>query len=84
MFPTVSRVMRTDLYTLPVTGLTIRELGWYQHSEQKKQTSIAYSFIEEILHSTAVQGYPVVSVDGQNSLLGYVGRAELRYVLGEL
>ena len=34
------------------------------------------------MHSTAVQGYPIVSTDGQNTLLGYIGRAELRYVLG--
>ncbi|GJE92775.1 Cl-channel protein [Phanerochaete sordida] len=58
----VSRVMRTDLHTLPVTGTTVRE-------------------IEETLNSTAVQGYPIVSNDGRNILMGYIGRAELRYVL---
>ena len=57
--------MRTDLHTLPVSGITVRE-------------------IEDVLASTAVQGYPIVSNDGQNILMGYIGRAELRYVLGPL
>lgn len=39
--------------------------------------------LEETLQSTAVQGYPIVSNDGQNTLLGYIGRAELSYVLGQ-
>lgn len=29
-----------------------------------------------------MKGYPVISADGQQHLLGYIGRMELRYVLG--
>ncbi|EPQ57090.1 Cl-channel protein [Gloeophyllum trabeum ATCC 11539] len=58
----VSRVMTTDLHTLPVSGLTIRD-------------------IERILANTKVQGYPIVSSDSSNTLIGYIGRTELRYVI---
>ncbi|TDL26017.1 hypothetical protein BD410DRAFT_716180 [Rickenella mellea] len=37
--------------------------------------------VEQKLRETDVKGFPVVSSDSQRFLLGYVGRAELRYVL---
>lgn len=40
-------------------------------------------YTEEILDNTAVKGYPIVSNDDRNILLGYIGRTELRYVLGK-
>ena len=37
---------------------------------------------EETLSSTDVKGFPIISSDGEPTLLGYIGRTELRYVLG--
>ncbi|CDO69146.1 hypothetical protein BN946_scf185042.g48 [Trametes cinnabarina] len=58
----VSRVMRADLKTLPVSGLTVRD-------------------IEKILSSTDVKGFPVVSADGNRTLIGFIDRTEVQYVL---
>ena len=37
---------------------------------------------EQRLKLTDVKGFPVVSADDQNVLIGYIDRSELRYVLG--
>ncbi|KAH7339880.1 Cl-channel protein [Rhizoctonia solani] len=60
----VSQVMQKELYTMPVTGLTLHG-------------------VEEKLEHTSVQGFPVVSADSQKVLIGYIGRTELRYVIGK-
>lgn len=39
--------------------------------------------LEEKLASTDVKGFPLVSSEPLNTLMGYIGRTELRYVLGE-
>ena len=36
------------------------------------------------MERTDVKGFPIISADGQQHLLGYIGRTELRYVLGML
>jgi hypothetical protein len=36
------------------------------------------------LDSSTVHGFPIISSDSQQALLGYIGRAELNYVLGEI
>ncbi|CAE6435892.1 unnamed protein product [Rhizoctonia solani] len=60
----VSQVMQKELYTMSVTGMTLRE-------------------VEEKLEHTSVQGFPIVSTDSQRILVGYIGRTELRYVMGK-
>jgi chloride channel 3/4/5 len=35
-----------------------------------------------MLSSTNVKGFPIVSADGSLTLVGYIDRSELRYVLG--
>ncbi|KAF8893437.1 Cl-channel protein [Infundibulicybe gibba] len=37
--------------------------------------------LESILATTNVKGFPIISSDGRSTLLGYIGRTELRYVL---
>jgi len=37
--------------------------------------------LEEILSSTAVKGFPIIYSESLRTLMGYIGRAELRYVL---
>lgn len=40
--------------------------------------------IEEILSLTAVKGFPIIYSESLRTLMGYIGRTELRYVLGKL
>ncbi|KZT71767.1 hypothetical protein DAEQUDRAFT_723852 [Daedalea quercina L-15889] len=58
----VSRAMKTQLHTVPASGICIGD-------------------VEERLKTTNVKGFPVVSADGQDVLIGYIDRSELRYVL---
>ena len=37
---------------------------------------------EDILANTEVKGFPVISADGKNILMGFIDRSQLRYVLG--
>lgn len=37
--------------------------------------------LEDILERTDIKGFPIVSADATKTLMGYIGRAELRYVL---
>lgn len=39
--------------------------------------------LEEILSSTTVKGFPIIHSELQRTLVGYIGRTELRYVLGK-
>jgi hypothetical protein len=38
--------------------------------------------LETILSNTDVKGFPIVSADGALTLVGYIDRSELRYVIG--
>jgi chloride channel 3/4/5 len=38
--------------------------------------------VETLLNSTAVKGFPIVKNDARQSLVGYIGRREVRYVIG--
>jgi chloride channel 3/4/5 len=38
--------------------------------------------VETLLNSTAVKGFPIVTDDAHRTLVGYIGRREVRYVIG--
>lgn len=38
--------------------------------------------VERLLNSTAVKGFPIVKNETHESLVGYIGRREVRYVIG--
>jgi predicted transcriptional regulator len=38
--------------------------------------------VEMLLSSTAVNGFPIVTDDARQTLVGYIGRREVRYVIG--
>lgn len=38
--------------------------------------------IETLLNSTTVTGFPIVTTDARQALVGYIGRREVRYVIG--
>ncbi|KAK2464165.1 hypothetical protein APHAL10511_003622 [Amanita phalloides] len=44
-------------------------------------TGMCIKDLEEMLSSTNVKGFPILSEDGTQTLCGYIGRTELRYVL---
>lgn len=58
----VSQVMRTSVVTIPVHGLTLRE-------------------VEDLLADDRYQGFPVVEDNNSKTLVGYIGRTELRYAI---
>ncbi|KAK1225649.1 glycerol ethanol, ferric requiring protein [Marasmius sp. AFHP31] len=60
--PIVSAVMRTEMQTLPDTGLRVKD-------------------VEEIMSDTNVRCFPIVSSDNTQTLLGYIGRTEVLYVI---
>ncbi|KAF9050065.1 voltage-gated chloride channel [Panaeolus papilionaceus] len=45
------------------------------------ETGMRVKDVESILSSTNFKGFPIVSADGSLTLLGYIERSELRYVL---
>lgn len=49
---------------------------------KKRAYPETYRPTEEILDNTDVRGFPIVSNDGRRTMMGYIGRTELRYVLG--
>ncbi|EMD33680.1 hypothetical protein CERSUDRAFT_67832 [Gelatoporia subvermispora B] len=63
----VSSVMKRDLRTLPVSGLTVKDIALGT---------------EQYMANTGVKGFPIISNDGKNTLMGYIERTELQYVLG--
>jgi len=40
--------------------------------------------VEQRLGEADVQGYPVIASNGSNMLVGYIGRSEIRYIIGML
>jgi chloride channel 3/4/5 len=45
---------------------------------------LAVGDLEERLSNTAFKGFPVISADGRGTLLGYIERTEIRWVIGEV
>jgi hypothetical protein len=79
-FEIVSRVMRNDVYTLQASGMSVRDVGMAL-SILNCRASLERLHLEDTLSSTNVKGFPVVSAHSR-TLLGYIGRTEIRYVFG--
>ncbi|KAI0688187.1 Cl-channel protein [Cytidiella melzeri] len=62
-------------YNVPVSRVMKAEL------HVLTSTGLTVRQIEELLDSTDVKGYPIIS--DRNILLGYIGRTELRYVISK-
>ncbi|EIM81266.1 voltage-gated chloride channel [Stereum hirsutum FP-91666 SS1] len=63
------------VYDVPVAKVMRRDLHTLQ------STGMTLSEVEARLSETTVKGLPVVSNDGNRTMMGYVGRMELRYVI---
>ncbi|KAF9010637.1 Cl-channel protein [Cyathus striatus] len=46
-----------------------------------KESGMRIHDVEELLSSTEAKGFPIVSPDGSQMLMGYIDRSELRFVL---
>lgn len=77
----VSAVMTKDLTTLPETGMRVKDVGRYFRLPQ--QAYVDYYCEDSLLSKSNVKGFPVVSADGSLTLVGWIDRSEIRYVLGE-
>ncbi|KAG9101548.1 glycerol ethanol, ferric requiring protein [Ceratobasidium sp. 370] len=64
-------------FNIPVSRVMQKEL--YTMSV----TGMTLHEVEEKLEHTAVQGFPIVSSDPHRTLLGHIGRTELRYAIGK-
>lgn len=75
--------MRTELQTLPATGLQLPAVG--KSPEVDFWSTVTDGFVilplVDRINSTAVKGFPIVTPDDQRTLLAYIGRTELNYVL---
>jgi chloride channel 3/4/5 len=63
--------------------MTVRDVGGFNSPLQSAQFWFLVNLLENKLDEGDVQGYPVISVDGNNLLMGYIGRSEIRFVLGD-
>ena len=78
----VSAVMRKELHVLRESGMSVGDVGMFYHCWRDRTPQCRNP--EAILSSTNVKGFPIVSSDGPRILVGFIGRTELRYVLGRL
>ncbi|KAL0956839.1 hypothetical protein HGRIS_002951 [Hohenbuehelia grisea] len=62
-------------YNVSVAKVMRRELHTLPES------GMSVKDLEEALASTNVKGFPIISADESHTLVGYIGRTELRYVL---
>jgi chloride channel 3/4/5 len=47
-------------------------------------TGFSTQDIEDLLSRTEAKGFPIVTPDSRQLIMGYIGRAELRYLIGKL
>lgn len=73
--------MRTELHTMPATGLRVKDVGTSLRV-YTDDSSLILVYVEHRLHQSDVKGFPIVSADHRSILLGYIGRNELKYILG--
>lgn len=71
--------MKVELYTLPVSGFTVRDIGEFR--PHIRASGVIKCVTEDLLDNTKVKGFPIVSNDERRLLMGYIGKTELRYVI---
>jgi chloride channel 3/4/5 len=78
--------MRKDLTTLLETGMRVKDVGTFSVvcGAMLPSCLIDCYTLESHLSSTNFKGFPIVSSDGSLTLVGYIDRSEIRYVLGKL
>lgn len=75
--------MQTNMTVIPASGIPFNEIG-------KTLTFASFAVlcsnitVEEILQGTDYRGFPVVQDKNDMTLIGYIGRSELLYLLGKI
>jgi len=73
--------MRRDLYTVSDNGMNVQDVGVFK--DRLSHYLVAdWRFIESLLVSKDVKGFPIVSADAPRKLVGYINRTDIRYLLG--
>lgn len=73
--------MKKDLALLYASGMSVSDVG--KAFKRTSGTCVNLcAFTEDVLASTDVKGFPIVASKSSRTLSGYIGRTELRYVLG--
>lgn len=73
--------MRRDIYTLRATGMTLSDVGEWDHSMLFARLMW---WLENYVDAAKVKGFPVVVDDETRTLVGYIGSQQLRRAIGEL
>ncbi len=75
--------MRRDLHTLTESGMCVQEIGTIDNLLQSYGAILIETAApENIMATTDVKCFPIVASATSRTLSGYIGRTELRYVLG--
>jgi chloride channel 3/4/5 len=75
----VAGVMRKNLQTVLADSMTVRDVGMYR---LRSFIHALTDSIEHLLANSQCRGFPVVSSDEKRTLLGYIERTEMRWVIG--
>lgn len=73
--------MRRDLYTISDNGMNVQDVGAFKDRSSRYLVA-DWRFIESLLASKDVKGFPIVSADAPRKLVGFINRADIRYLLG--
>ena len=77
----MSKVMRRDLYTISDNGMNVQDVSAFKDRSSRYLVA-DWRFIESLLASKDVKGFPIVSADAPRKLVGFINRADIRYLLG--
>ena len=73
--------MRRDIYTLRATGMTLADVGEWDHSILIVRL---IWWLENYVEAAKVKGFPIIVNDETRTLAGYIGSQQLHHAIGEL
>ena len=74
--------MKKDLTVLYASGMSVNDVGKALRRTSSPVFDPRALPTEDVLASTDVKGFPILASGSSKALSGYIGRTELRYVLG--
>lgn len=74
--------MKKELTLLYASGMNVNDVGKVLKTNPRTLLLILAPLSENVLASTDVKGFPIVVSKSSKALAGFIGRTELRYVLG--
>ena len=73
--------MKKDIVIMIASGMPLQSIG--QPGKRKLHTIAENCYAGEIVQNTSYQGFPVIRSEGDQTVIGFVRKTELRYALGE-